>query len=140
MLIRADNDELVEYPDDLIAMMLAAPVVGDKGGSPNLSIAELHCLVHGMIGMLSAEGHTLEQNIENIREYCSMMGSPEPANLEKARAQITFYNENLTHSEIGYSDRETLQSIFPFQQVCGKADDAKTIDLAQSDIKNLSAN
>lgn len=137
MLIRADDGELVEYPDDLIAMMLAAPVVGDQGGYPNLSVAELHCLVHGMVGMLAGHGATLAQNIEHIREYCAMMGSPAHENLEKARAQVKFYNENLPQSEIGYSDREAIGTVFPFQKTLSKPDEAHVVDLVARNIQNL---
>ncbi len=133
MLIWTDHGELVDYPDELIAMMLAAPVVGDQGGYPNLSIEELNCLVHGMLGMLAGEGHTLEQNIDSIKEYCSMMGNPAPTNLEKARAQVKFYNENLRQSEIGLADCQALHTVFPFQKIEG----ANTVDLVASNIKSL---
>jgi hypothetical protein len=139
MLIRIDNDELVEYPDDLVAMMLAAPVVDDHGEYPTLSIEEFNCLVHGMLGMLAGQGHTLAQNIDNIREYCALMSSPDPANLEKARAQVKLYNETLTASEISNVDRETMHAVFPFQNQRGKTDDDNIIDQTPGHVKSLPA-
>ena len=137
MLIRIDNEELVEFPDDLVAMMLAAPVVGDQSDDPDLSIEELNCLIHGMLGSLSKEGNTHEQDIDNIREYCSLMGNPTDANLEKARAQVKFYNETLTPSEIGRSDRETIRAVFGFHSNTGKTDDGNIIDYVPVNIKSL---
>jgi hypothetical protein len=137
MLIRIENDELIEFPDDLVAMMLAAPVVGDQADDPDLSIEELNCLIHGMLGSLSGEGNTHEQDLDSIRDYCALMGNPTAAKLEKARAQVKFYNEKLTPSEIGRSDRETIRAVFGFQSNTSKTDDGNTIDYAPTNIKSL---
>ncbi len=115
MLIRYHNNELVEYPDDLIVLMLASPLHGDLDDESDWSIKELNCLIHAMLGTGCDETLSLEQNIEKIRTIYERFGQPTAANLARAQALVQFYNETLSADEIGYSDKETIRTIFSFQ-------------------------
>lgn len=115
MLIRSHNNELLEYPDDLVAMMLASPFHGDLDDESDWSIQEINCLIHAMLGAAFEDTLTLEQNIEKIRHVYAPFGEPTAANLKRAQALVCLYNENLTAEEIGYSDKETIRTVFPFQ-------------------------
>lgn len=126
MLIRLFNDELVEYPSDLVALMLASP----DGVVPNLSIPEIDCLIHAMLGSLFNEELNLEQNIELLRRYCVLMGSPSVSDLEEAHAQIKHYMENIAVADIGYSDKNTINAIFDFQSSKPNPIDGNVIDNA----------
>lgn len=115
MLIRSYDDALVEYPDELVARLLAAPGPGDQGADPDLSLEEINCLVHAMLGSLFKIDKTLVQNIDIVEEYCTAMGTPAPHNLEKARAQVKFYNESLAREQIGRVGHDTIRTVFAFQ-------------------------
>lgn len=115
MLIRSYDDALVEYPDDLVARLLAAPSPGAQGDDPDLSLEEINCLVHAMLGSLFKIDETLAQNIAIVEEYCTIMGAPTPSNLEKARAQVKFYSESLAPDQIGRVGHEAIRTVFPFQ-------------------------
>lgn len=114
MLIRSDDNTLVEYPDELVAMMLASPFHGELGEADEWSIDELNCLIHGMLGTFFDESLSLAQNIAKIEESYAQLGSPSESNLAKARALVKFYNENLSEAEIGIADRATISAVFPF--------------------------
>lgn len=124
MLIRLVNGELVAYPDDVVALMLADPTYGD---TPDLSVDEANCLIHAMIGTFFNEELTLEQNIQKIRDIYASLASPSASNLEKAHAQIRRYTENIALADIGHSDSNTIHSVFHFQRSGHEADD-KVID------------
>ena len=109
MLIRLANDDLVEYPDELGALVLASPRYGDV---PDFSLEELNCLISGALGILFDESLSLEQNIAEAKEHHSKWGNPSPANLEKAQALIKYYKENIALEDIGYSDRELLSAAY----------------------------
>lgn len=115
MLIRSHHNELLEYPDDLVTMMLASPFHGDLDDESDWSIQEINCLIHAMLGTSFDETLTLEQNIEKIRHVYAPFGEPTAANLQRAQALVRLYNENITVNEIGYSDKETIRTVFPFQ-------------------------
>ena len=109
MLIRLANDDLVEYPDELGALVLAAPRYGDV---PDFSLEELNCLISGALGILFDESLTLAQNIAEAKAHHSKWGMPTAANLAKAHALIKYYKENIALADIGYSDRELLHSAY----------------------------
>ena len=109
MLIRLANNNLVEYPDELGALVLADPTCGDV---PNFSLEELNCVISGALGMLFDESLTLEQNIAEARVEYTQWGPPSAANLEKAHALIKYYKENIALEDIGYSDRELVNSFY----------------------------
>ncbi len=143
MLIRSHNNELLEYPDDLVAMMLASPFHGDLDDESDWSMQEINCLIHAMLGAAFDETLTLEQNIEKIRNLYAPFGEPTAANLKRAQALVRFYNENLTVDEIGYSDKETIRAVFPFQNTAHIVDAEnvleqalKPVDTAAVPVKN----
>lgn len=113
MLIRLISLELIEYPDELGALVLADPTQGDV---PDFSLEEVNLLVNGVLVMLFDENLTLEENIEQAREHCTMWGTPDAANLEKALAQIKHYNENMALKDIGYSDRDLVLDAYGIQR------------------------
>ncbi len=109
MLIRLDNDELVEYPDELGALVLADPRDGDV---PDFSLDVLNALISSSLGMLFDKSLALEQNIAEARAHYTAWGSPSSANMEKARALIASYNRNTALEDIGYSDSELINDLY----------------------------
>lgn len=109
MLIRLDNDELLEYPDELGALVLADPRDGDV---PDFSLDVLNALLSSSLGLLFNRSQTLEQNIVKAREHYTKWGNPSAANLEKALALIKNYNENIAPGDIGYSERELIDDLY----------------------------
>lgn len=109
MLIRLANDDLVEYPDELGALVLADPSIGDV---PDFSLAELNCVISGALGVLYDESLSLEQNIAEATAEYTQWGPASDANMEKARGLVRYYKENIALEEIGYSDRELLHAAY----------------------------
>lgn len=103
MLVRLDNNELVEYPDELGALLLEDPSEGDV---PDFSLEELNCLISGGFAAIYDEGLTLEENIEYAIEHYTRWGKPTAHNLEKARAQIKYYKENIAPADVVSMDFE----------------------------------
>lgn len=98
MLIRIYNDEIVEFPDDLAARILAIPIVDED--VPDYSIEEVNALIHGVLGALFEEELTLEQNIAEVSDIYAPQCPVSAANLEKAFALIRNYNENIAVADI----------------------------------------
>lgn len=100
MLIRLANDDLVEYPDELGALVLADPSFGDV---PDYTLEELNYLISFSLAILWDDSLTLEQNIAKAREDSSRWAQPSAANMEKACAMVQFYKENVAEKDVGYS-------------------------------------
>ncbi len=100
MLIKIYNDELVEFPDDLAARILATPLLDEN--VPDYSIEEINALIHGVLGALFEEEWTLEKNIAEVRDIYAPQRIPNAANLEKALALIRHYNENIAVEDIAW--------------------------------------
>ncbi|WP_338848058.1 hypothetical protein V8J88_04490 [Massilia sp. W12] len=109
MLIRLANDDLVEYPDELGALVLADPSCGDV---PDFSLEELNCVISGALGVMFDESLTLEQNIADAMAEYTQWGTPSAANMEKARRLIKYYKEKIALEDIGYSDRALLHAAY----------------------------
>lgn len=124
MLIRLISLELIEYPDELGALVLADPT---QGSVPDFSLEEVNCLVNGVLVALFDQSITPQENIDYAREYCTKWGTPDPGNLEKALAQIKHYNENMPLEGIGYSDSELINDFYGIQRSRSK-DEHYTID------------
>ncbi len=103
MLVRLDNNELLEYPDELGALLLADPSEGDV---PDFSLEEINCLISGGFAALYDEGLTLEKNIAHAIEHYTRWGKPTESNLEKARQQIKYYKENISPDQVVSMDVE----------------------------------
>ncbi len=112
MLIRLANDDLVEYPDELGALALANPRHGDVS---DFSLEEVNLLLNIMLASIFDENISLEQNIEKAKRHCTMWGTPDAANLEKALALIKLYNANMALKDIGYSDMDFLLDAYGIQ-------------------------
>ncbi len=100
MLIKIYNDELVEFPDDLAARILATPLLDED--VPDYPIEEVNALIHGVLGALFEEEWTLEQNIAEVRDIYAPQRIPSATNLEKALALIRHYNENIAVEDIAW--------------------------------------
>ena len=109
MLIRIYNDELVEFPDDLAARILATPIMDED--VPDYSIEEVNALIHGVLGALFEEELTLEQNIAEVRNIYAPQCPASASNLEKAFALIRNYNEKIAVDDIA---RVRADLAFPF--------------------------
>lgn len=119
MLVRLDNNELVEYPDEVGALLLADPSEGDV---PDFSLEELNCLISGGFAAIYDESLTLEKNIEYAIEHYTRWGKPTPSNLEKARIQIKYYKENIAPADIVSMDFELDKKTDEFQRNMPKVD------------------
>lgn len=53
--------------------------------------------------------------LKKMRAIYARFGEPSAANRARAEALVRLYNDNLGTDEIGYSDSETIRSVFPFQ-------------------------
>lgn len=100
MLIRIYNDQIVEFPDDLAAVLLACPLIGSD--VPDYSIEEVNAVIHSILGAFFEEEFTLEQNIAAIREIYAPQCPPVAANLKKAFSLIMSYNENIAMDDIAH--------------------------------------
>ena len=109
MLIRLENENLVEYPDEVGALALADPSEGDV---PDYSLDELNLTVNGLLAVLYDEELTLEENIEQARENYTRWGIPNEDNMGKALALIKFYNENVAPTDIGYGPFELIKELY----------------------------
>jgi hypothetical protein len=109
MLIRLENEELIEYPDELGALVLADPREGDV---PDFSLDLVNCLIHDTLVTMFDTSRTLEQNIAEAKAYYKNWGNPSDANMEKARALIESYNKNITPEEVGYIDRDLMSYLY----------------------------
>ncbi len=98
MLIKAYNNTLLEFPDDLAALILADPVGGQD--VPDYSIEEINAIIHGVLGALFEEELTLEQNIALVSTSYSQQNPVDDKNLEKAFSLVQHYNQNIQLAEI----------------------------------------
>ena len=112
MLIRLENDELIEYPDEVGALALADPSHGDVEDMP---LDELNLVVNGLLAMFYEEELSLEQNIAEARDHYTKWGTPSESNMAKALAQIKFYNENVAPAEVGYGPLELVKELYGIQ-------------------------
>ncbi|WP_338849672.1 hypothetical protein V8J88_11495 [Massilia sp. W12] len=112
MLIRLANDNLVEYPDELGALVLADPGFGDV---PDYTLEDLNYLISFSLAILWDDSLTLAQNIAKASEDCSHWAQPSAANMEKARAMIQFYKDNVAEKDIGYSSPMYINSLLDNQ-------------------------
>jgi hypothetical protein len=106
MLIRIITLELIEYPDDLGALVMADVSRNDV---PPFSLEEINLIVNGILGLLYDEDLTLEENISYARTHCGRWGTPDAAALQKGLEQIKHYNQNIPAEQIGYSSQELVE-------------------------------
>ena len=105
MLIRIISEELIEYPDELGALVLAETI---DPGDPPIPLDEVNLLINGVLGLLYDEKHSLEENIKFAIAHCTRRGMPAAAKLQKGLEQIKDYNENVPTFEIGYSSQDLI--------------------------------
>lgn len=108
MLIRIFDDAIVDFPDDLAALILADPSFDDD--FPEFSIVEVNAIIHGTLGAFFKQHFSLNENIERVRDRYASIASPNAVNLAAALASIRNYNSNIEIEEIGVIDRSFLFS------------------------------
>ncbi len=106
MLIRIITEELIEYPDELGALVLAESTTPD---APPIPLDEVNLVVNGVLGLIYKENFSLEENIKRARAHCTLCGTPDDVAMEKALAQIKEYNEKVPTEEIGYSSQDLIE-------------------------------
>ncbi len=109
MLIRIITEELIEYPDELGALVLADST---RPGAPPIPLDEVNLVVNGVLGLLYDEKITTEENIKNAHAHCTQWRMPDDAAMQKALAQIKDYNENIPTDEIGYSSQDLIADYY----------------------------
>ncbi len=112
MLIRLASGDLVEYPDELGALALTDPFSEDV---PDFSLEDLNLILSGGFGVLFHEELTLEQNIEKAHAQYTRLGKLTANNMEKALAQIKYYNENIAPADVGCVDLKLVKEAFGIQ-------------------------
>jgi hypothetical protein len=123
MLIRLTNLELIEYPDELGALVMADLMRTD---SEPFSLEEINLIVNGVLVPLYDEALTLEENISYAKEHCILTGMPDAATMQKGYEQIKRYNEDMLVEQIGYSSQELISEYYCTQP--GKKSETYTID------------
>ena len=109
MLIRIITLELIEYPDELGALVLAESIQPD---GPPIPLDEVNLVVNGVLGLLYDEKLTLEENINFARAHCTRRGAPDANKLQKGFEQIKHYNENMPSEQIGYSSQDLIEEYY----------------------------
>lgn len=109
MLIRLINLDLIEYPDELGALVMADIIQDDV--TP-ISLEEVNLLLNGILAPLYDEALTLEENINYARQHCALSGMPDAAAMQKGFEQIRRYNEDMLVEQIGYSSQELIKEYY----------------------------
>ncbi len=129
MLIRLTNLALIEYPDELGALVMADLMRTD---SEPFSIEETNLIVNGVLVPLYDETLTLEENIKFAREHCILSGIPDAATMQKGYEQIKRYNGGMLVEQIGYSSQELINEYYCTQP--GTKSQIYTIDQNQHEV------
>lgn len=124
MLIRLEKKELVEFPDELGALVLADPREGDV---PDFTPDLVNCLIHDALVPMFDPTVTHEQNIAQAMAHFTQIGTASTANLEKARALIADYNKNIAPDAVGYVDGNLMGYLY-FSHNTDDANTALLID------------
>jgi hypothetical protein len=127
MLIRLKTEELVEYPNELGALVLADPREGDV---PDFTPDLVNCLIHDALVPMFNQSLTHEQNIADATAHFTQIGAASEANLKKARALIADYNKNIAQDAVGYVDRNLMGYLY-FSHNADDANTAQIIDRAK---------
>ncbi len=109
MLIRLQNDTLVEYPDEVGALALANPRFAEV---PDFSLEEVNLILNITLAANYDESMTLADNIIAAKKQCTKWGTPTAVNLQNALAKIKYYNTQIRAEEIGYSDPNFLIDLY----------------------------
>ena len=109
MLIRLTSLELMEYPDELGALVMADLMRTD---SEPFSLEEINLIVNGVLVPLYDEALTLEENISYAKEHCILTGMPDATTMQKGYEQIKRYNEDMLVEQIGYSSQELIKEYY----------------------------
>jgi hypothetical protein len=109
MLIRIITLELIEYPDDLGALVMADVIQADE---QPFSLEEVNLIVNGVLVLIYDEALPLEENISHARAHCARWGTPDVTVLQKGFEHIKHYNENMAIEQIGYSSQELIDNYY----------------------------
>ncbi len=109
MLICLENLELIEYPDDLGALLMADIIRDDE---PNFSIEEINLLINGVLAPLYDEKLSLEQNITKARVHCALSGIPDAAAMVKGFDAVRQYNENVPAEQVGFVSQQLVSEYY----------------------------
>lgn len=109
MLIRLTDFEVIEYPDELGALVMADLMRTDTAP---FSLEEINLIINGVLAPLYSEARTLDENINYAREHCTITGMPDAITLQKGYEQIKRYNEGIPTSQIGYSSHELISEYY----------------------------
>lgn len=110
MLIRLISGELLEYPDDLGALVLADIIQADD---QDFSLEEINLFVNGALVLLYDNALSLAENINHARAHYAKYPLPDAIALQKGHEYISQYNKNMLIEDIGYSNQELIN------QYCG---------------------
>lgn len=109
MLIRLENGELAQYPDELGALVLADPGEGDV---PDFPPDLVNCLIHDALVTMFDPSLTLAQNIANTQAYYAGGEVPSEANMKKARELIENYNKTISPEDVGCLDSDLMRYLY----------------------------
>lgn len=106
MEIKIDETTLIEFPDDLAALLIADPSYGDT--APEFGAQEVNILIHGLLASLYDVNRPLEQNIANIREQYGSIVQPVEVAIQTAIRSIHRYNAEISEEDIGLVNADDM--------------------------------
>jgi hypothetical protein len=106
MLIRIHTNEIVDFPDELAALVLADPSSGDD--SPEFTPDEVNVLIHGILGTFYDLSMSYSDNVNKISERYNSIPAPNDLNYSLALESIHSYNKEIEQSNIGLVEKDLL--------------------------------
>ncbi|MDP5209449.1 hypothetical protein [Microbulbifer sp. 2205BS26-8] len=111
MLIRIETGELIEFPEDLAALVLIDPL-SDGDDQPIFTAEEVNLLLHSIVGTHYDPELSREDNIKEIEELYGQFKPPSAQTLRLAQQSIRAYVREIKRDEIGMVNREQVDQMF----------------------------
>jgi hypothetical protein len=106
MLVRVEDDLVVELPDDIGVLILSDPSYGDT--LSDMTPHEVNVLIHGILGAFYEDDISIEENIVAIRTMYSSIESASDENKATAMAAVKSYNLKVEYKNVGIFQADEL--------------------------------
>ncbi|WP_299947766.1 hypothetical protein [uncultured Microbulbifer sp.] len=111
MLIRVETGELIEFPEELAALVLIDPL-SDGDDQPIFTAEEVNLLLHSIVGTHYDPNLSLKENIKHIEELYGQFKPPSAQTLHLAQQSIQAYVREIKEDDIGMVDSELVDLHF----------------------------